>query len=496
MSDSPLTATPEGGIAVIDIGSNTVRMVIYDGFARVPFPLFNEKATCGLGRGIAVTGKLNQEGIELARKALTRFKKLVDILEVGQVSILATAAVRDAEDGMGFAEEVKDLFGIPVSVLSGAEEAELAAHGVACGVHNADGIVADMGGGSLDIIYIHGEAFGKWATLPLGHLRVQEASGGNQNKATDFIDEHLDPLGWLTESGNRTLYIVGGAWRAIGKAFIQMSQYPLNVIDNYSIKRRDAEPLLEEIIRMEPDQLLEFTSIPKRRSMALPLAGLVLKKMIDLARPEKLVFTAYSMREGKFLTTLPEKYRHDDPLLASSKRLVQTRGRFAEHGQELYDWMSPLFTDETEAEKRIRLATCLLSDISWFEHQDYRSEHAFRRIIRLPFAGLSHRERIMLAYSVSYRYDGEPKFFAGSGLGAVLDKKSVDRARVIGAALRLANTLCGGIPKILTKTELVLQQGKLDLLLPPDGVIYASDPVQRRVEALFETLQQEEANGG
>ncbi len=491
MPDSPLTATPEGGIAVIDIGSNTVRMVIYDGFARVPFPLFNEKATCGLGRGIAVTGKLNPDGIGFARKALMRFKKLIDILQVGKVAIVATAAVRDAEDGPVFAKEVSDLFSTPVSVLSGAEEAELAAHGVVCGVHNADGIVADMGGGSLDIIHVHGEVFGKWATLPLGHLRVYEASGGDHQKATEFIDEQLDSLGWLTESGNRTLYIVGGAWRAIGKAFIEMTDYPLNVIDNYSIKRRDAEPLLDQIIEMTEDRLLEFRGIPKRRSIALPLASLVLKKMIDMSRPEKLVFTAYSMREGKFLTTLPEKYRHDDALIASSKRLVQTRGRFAEHGQEIFDWMSPIFTEETEAQKRIRLVTCLLSDISWFEHQDYRAEHAFRRIIRLPFAGLTHSERIMLAYAVSYRYEGEPNFFAGSRLSAILDTKSVNRARVIGAALRLANTLCGGVPKILTKTKLVLKEGKLDMLLPPDGVIYASDPVQRRVQTLFNALQKE-----
>jgi len=486
--DRPKHMTMNGGIAVLDIGSNSVRMVIYDGFARVPFPLFNEKVACGLGRGLAQTGRLSPEGVALAKKALTRFVKMGRFLGVARTDLLATAAMRDAEDGPEFAQWVGGLFGTPVKILSGADEARLAAHGVLCGVPEADGFVGDMGGGSMDVVAIEHGRFGNHETLPLGHLRLVEESDGKIEKAASFIEDHLAKIPWVGAARSRNFYIVGGAWRSIARVFMHKADYPLNVIDNYTLPTEEAVELLNWIIKATPDELSAIPSVAKRRVAPLPLVALVMRRLIELSEPSNLIFSGYSMREGQFLKSLPDEFRHEDPLLAACTRLVQQRGRFEAHGHEIFDWMTPLFPVESKDERRLRLVTCLLSDISWFEHPDFRATHAFQRTLHLPFAGLTHRDRAILAFAIAFRYDGEPKFFEETGIQRLIDDEGLQQARTVGAALRLANTLCHGAPGLLGKTGLTYDGGVLELSLPDDGIIFANDPVLRRVQALVKAV--------
>jgi len=478
----------DGGIAVLDIGSNSVRMVIYDGYARVPFPLFNEKFACGLGRGLAKTGKLSPEGVELAKKALTRFCKMARFLGVARTDLLATAAMREAEDGPDFAKWIENLFETKVTVLSGDDEARLAAHGVLCGVPDADGIVGDLGGGSMDLVALEHGRFGKYETLPLGHLRLQEAAEGNMEKAAAYIEGHLEKLTWLSGARSRNFYIVGGAWRSIARVFMFRAMYPLSVIDNYTVPKDKAIRLLNGIIKASPDELSAIPTVAKRRIPSLPLVSLVMRRIIEIAEPAHLVFSGYSMREGQFLKSLPEDLRYEDPLLAACSRLVEQRGRFEAHGHEMFEWMTPLFPVESKEERRLRLATCLLSDISWFEHPDFRAAHAFQRVLHLPFAGLTHRDRAMLAFAIAFRYDGEPKFFQDTGIQELLDDEGLRRARALGSALRLANTLSHGVSDLLQKTTMTFDGGELELTLPDDGILFSSDPVQRRVQALVKAL--------
>ena len=144
-------------VAIVDIGSNSVRLVAFDNLDRSPIPAFNEKSLCALGNGVFSTGRLSKNGMEKALSALKRFRVLIDIMGITDVHVIATAAARDATNGPEFLSAAQDaLGGAEVKLLSGQREAQLSAFGVLSGVHNPDGVVGDLGGGSLELIDVKG----------------------------------------------------------------------------------------------------------------------------------------------------------------------------------------------------------------------------------------------------------------------------------------------------------------------------------------------------
>ena len=147
-------------VAVIDIGSNSVRLVVYEALTRSPTPIFNEKALCGLGRNVLTSGRLADEAVARALASIRRFRVLCTQLNVGELHVLATAAVRDARNGPDFVAECEAICGVPLRLLSGREEATFAALGVVSGTYQPDGIVGDLGGGSLELVDIKGERIG------------------------------------------------------------------------------------------------------------------------------------------------------------------------------------------------------------------------------------------------------------------------------------------------------------------------------------------------
>jgi exopolyphosphatase/guanosine-5'-triphosphate,3'-diphosphate pyrophosphatase len=481
----------DGRLAVVDIGSNTVRLVVFEGASRVPVPLFNEKVVCGLGRGLDASGRLDPEGTILAREALRRFSRLTEAMQVARVDLLATAAVRDASDGPDFATWVERLFGRPVQVLTGAEEAKLSAHGVLCGFPEADGLVGDLGGGSLDLVGLDKGRFTEVATLPLGHLRVAEVSGGDAVRAAKHINTHLAGLTWLGQTGGETLYVVGGAWRAVGRLFIEHTGYPLHILDNYVIARYEAENLLDLIAGLSRSSLEKIRRISRRRVDSLPFAALVMREVLRIARPRRVAFSGYGMREGQFLKSLDETIRAEDPLLSACAHFASQRSRFGDQGQEIFDWLSPLFPDEPAEHSRIRMAVCLLSDIAWSEHPDYRATHAFQRVLRLPFAGLSHRNRAIMALAVALRHQSERNVDNLAPVLKLLNEEAETRARTLGAGLRLGYTLSGGVPGLLSTVRLRRDEGALYLTLPGDGATFTSEVVQRRLQSLARALNVE-----
>lgn len=473
-----------GHVAVVDIGSNSVRMVVFEGGARVPIPLFNEKVPCGLGRGMGSSGRLNPEGVRLALETLARFARLTTAMAVGRTHLLATAAVREAEDGGTFTAQVGKLFGQEVEVLGGAEEAGLAAQGVLCGVPEADGLVGDLGGGSLDLVTLDRAKFGDYATLPLGHLRLVEVAGGDIEVAEGVVLDYLGRLPWLGKLKGRDLFIVGGAWRAVGRIFIEHTDHPLQVLDNFTLGRGEALKLLGLISRQSRRSLEKVRGLSRKRVESLPFAALVMKTLVERAQPGRLVFSGYSMREGCFLRDLPEDLRHEDPLVHGCRRLAAQVRRFGAIGEEAFGWLSPVFTGESDGERRERLAVSLLADIGWTEHPDHRARHAFDRALHLPFAGLDHRGRAVMAYALALRYDDAYPIVRGSGTGRLLDDAGEARARKLGAGLRLAMVMAGGAPGVLGQTELAIRDGMLRLKLPGPAAALANELVQRRFQEL------------
>jgi exopolyphosphatase/guanosine-5'-triphosphate,3'-diphosphate pyrophosphatase len=482
-SDQALAGSaPVEHVAVIDIGSNSIRLVVYDQLKRSPMPVFNEKLLCGLGRGVEKTGRLNPDGVKQALDALDRFRVLANGMRVGRLDVLATAAVRDADDGAEFVAEVTRRTGFTVQVISGTREAQLSAMGVLSGTPAADGLVGDLGGGSLELIGLDRGVIGEHLTLPLGPLRLMESGANRAGELVRAIDQHLGQLGWLETVRGRPFFPVGGSWRALAKLHMEQTNHPLHIIHQYMIPAEEARDFASLIARQSRSSL-EKLSGSRRRADTLPYAALVFERLVRAAQPSQVIFSAYGLREGHLFSLLTPEQRLQDPLLSAAADWTARFGRLNDPSQ-LFAWTSGLFAGEDEAAQRLRHAACLLSDVGWVDHPDYRAEHAFLRILRFPFPGIDHAERAYLALCGYARYAGDIGGSLTGSARSLLSDSQATKALMLGLALRLAHTLTGGGLALLQSTTLKVTGDSLLLILPEDGSVPGGEIVQRRLDAL------------
>lgn len=458
-------------VGIVDIGSNSVRLVVYDGLRRAPAPIFNEKLLCGLGRGVAITGKLSDEGIERALDALSRFKLLCGHIGVEDLFAVATAAAREAKNGPDFIKQARNALGAKISVLSGKKEARLAAMGVLSAIPDADGIVGDLGGGSLELVDVRGGEIGDGVTLPLGPLRLRDVSGGSAEEAQALIDGAFSSLDLLKLLEGRNFYAVGGAWRNLARLHIAQNRYPLNVMQSYTIEQNAARSLAGLVAGLSPESVREIGSINSVRAETLPLASMVLDRLLRYGKPSQVIMSANGLREGLLHSKLPKKKRGQDPLLAACWDTARMMARSPEHERELCKWTDQLFKDsplkETSEQKRLRHAACLLADTGWLTHPNYRGERALTHVSEASFSGVDHPGRVFLALTVYYRYKGPFYENAPDALVSMVEGDMVDRARLISAAQRLSYVLSGAMPGVLPKIKLEFKSGKMLILRLP-----------------------------
>jgi exopolyphosphatase / guanosine-5'-triphosphate,3'-diphosphate pyrophosphatase len=475
-----------GCVAVVDIGSNSLRLVVYDGIRRAPRNLLNEKVMCGLGRSLEETGRLDPDGVLLAHANLQRFIALARSIGVVRLDVLATAAVRDASDGRGFVAEIEKRHRLKVKVLAGAEEGRLSAFGVLAGIPDANGVVGDLGGGSVELVPVAGGQVGSAATLPIGPLRLA-VHADDDRKLRDVVDKHLASIAWLgTKLDGGAFYAVGGAWRALARIHMEQSRYPLHIIQQYTVPRGEAEDFLDILARQSRKSLEKITTVSRKRLDGVPIAARVLHRLLRRVAPKQLVFSAFGLREGHVYSLLRGDMQRQDPLLAACADLALANRRFGADGEELFAWTSPLFVDESDPRRRLRHAASLLGDIAWDEHPDYRAEQALHNVLYMPIAGLDHGERAWLAATSFARYGGGENSF--EVLHALLDEDARTAARVAGLALRLGYTLSGGVPGLLGRSKLGLEGGALVLSLAPEAAKRFGESVQRRLDALGRSL--------
>jgi exopolyphosphatase/guanosine-5'-triphosphate,3'-diphosphate pyrophosphatase len=475
-------------IAVIDIGSNSVRLVVYEGLTRAPTPIFNEKVLAGLGRQVQTTGLLAHEAIDTALEALERFRALCDILKVKRIWAIATAACRDARNGQAFIREAERICRAPITVLSGKREASLTAFGVIAGMYRPDGIVGDLGGGSLELVDVHGTRVRSGLTLPLGGLALQDIAGKSIKKAEKIVADTFEDLDMLHEGEDRTFYAVGGTWRALARLHMWQTGYPFHVMHNYRISAREALEFSRLVHRVDTETLSKIEVVPSARRPLLAYAALVMEHLVDTINPKDVVISVLGVREGLLYSLLKQKERTYDPLLQAAADLNVLRSRSPRHGEELIAWtdrfMASTGIAESADERRLRHAACLLGDIGWRAHPDYRGEQSMNIIANGAFIAVDHPSRAYLALAVYFRHAGLSEDDLSPRLRELASTHILDHARILGAAMRVAYILTAGQSGVLPKAPLQVKRGKLVLKLSGRYAKLAHERLSNRLRAL------------
>jgi exopolyphosphatase/guanosine-5'-triphosphate,3'-diphosphate pyrophosphatase len=482
-------------IAVIDIGSNSVRLVIYEGLTRSPTPIFNEKVLAGLGREVQSTGLLAADAVEKALEALLRFRALCDTAGVKRLWCVATAACRDAENGPDFITAAERICRKHIEVLSGKREATLAALGVVSGLYRPDGIVGDLGGGSLELTEVHGHQVRHGVTLPLGSLALQDLAEKSIKKAEKIVRKTLAREPLLRDGHGRTFYAVGGTWRALARLLMWQTGYPLHVMHGYVIPAREALEFSRLIHRVNPEMLSRIEMVNEARRPLLPYAALVLEHIVRIARPKQVVISALGVREGLLYSELPASERAKDGLIAAAQELNLLRSRSPRHGEELLAWtdrfMASSGIEETAEEKRLRRAACLLADIGWRAHPDYRGEQSLNIIANAAFVAVDHPGRTFLALAVFFRHVGLGDDELSPHVRELASARMLDRARVLGATLRVAYLVSASMPGVLPHTPLTVQRGRLRLQLRGKFAALAGERLFNRLRQLARLIGRE-----
>ena len=428
-------------VGVIDVGSNSVRLVVFDGAARSPAYFYNEKIMCALGAGLSQTGRLNPEGRKRALSAIKRFAALAEGMGIPALTAVATAAVREASDGGDFRQEVLVETGIKIWIIDGKEEARLSAQGVLLGWPGSYGLVCDIGGSSMELADLAEGRVGRRLTSALGPLKLREIKGGRK-AIKAYVRETMAQL--HDEMGNETgmrLFLVGGSWRAIARVDMERRDYPLTVLHEYRMSSRQISKTAEYIRKSDLQDLRNRCNISDSRMSLVPLATIVLKELMRTFKPKDVAISSYGIREGMLYEQMPRALRERDPLVEACRFVEAKDARLPGFGRLLYDFVKPLFPRANWQRKRIIKAACLLHDVSWRAHPDYRAEVTFDNATRANLGGLKHYERVFLGLALMNRYTSKTANTRFDPLFAMLDEAQVKEAVILGKAMRLGAML-------------------------------------------------------
>jgi len=474
-------------IAVIDVGSNSVRLVVFDGIARSPAYFFNEKVLCGLGRGVSETGRLNPDGVARARVTLRRFAELAVRMHVSALEAVATAAVRVAEDGRQFVAQIEQETGIRIRIATGAEEARLSAQGVLLGRPGAEGLVADIGGVSMELGRIAGGRVLSGVTTPLGPFPLRD-TGLKGRTLADWIDDRLEAAAERVPGPVPELFLVGGAWRALARVHMARHGYPLSVLHEYRMAPDDLAAEALRITAETPDELVALSRISRSRAENLPLNALVLHRALAVLRPARVSLSIFGLREGVLWDHLGPEDRARDPLIEACRFTETSRARFPGFGQTLFDWLRPVLDDFAPRERRLALAACLLHDVNWRIHPDFRPMMGFETMIRALSGGIDHKGRVFVGLALYYRYSSSRSGRPVPEVLGLLDRTAQAHAERLGRAMRLGAMLSASTDG-LEEALLDIVDGKLRLVLQGGMRDLAGEVVEKRLAGLARVIQ-------
>ena len=471
--------------AVIDIGSNSVRLVVYEGPPRAPAVIFNEKVPAGLGRGLAIDGRIAPEDAERGLAALRRYALLAHHMKVETLQCVATAAVRDATNGADFMAGAAEA-GLSIRLLSGEEEALAAGSGVLSAIPDAHGVAVDLGGGSLELAEVGQGRVGRRASFPLGVLRLPALRKDGPQSFERTVRKMLRGAGWPGELEGLPLYLVGGSWRALSRLDLELTKAPLAVLDQHILPRTALRRLLRATRRLSLEELKAIPGMASNRAVTLPDAAALLAALVSIIDASEMTVSSSGLREGLLYQALDAETQAQDPLIVAAEFEGRRLARFAQHGRAIADWIAPLFAHEAEEDRRIRLAACLLSDVAWSANPDFRAERGTEIGLHGNWRGIDIPGRILLARALHAGFGGNDSDFPL--MGALVSHERCARARQWGLAIRLAQRLTGGIEAPLKGSALDRAGDQLVLRLKPGWHHLAGEPVERRLRSLAQAL--------
>lgn len=470
--------------AIVDIGSNSVRMVVYDQLGRAPLPRYVEKSLARLGDGLAQTEAISDDGFRRTVEALRRFRAIADAMGVSRIDVTATEAIRRATNGKKLVAAIKEASGLDVRILEGEEEARFSALGIISGFFRPVGVVGDMGGGSLEVAHAIDDHVGQhWVSLPLGALPVEALLEKGVDEAKRAIDKLLKSR--LHQSfAMPVFYAVGGGWRTLAKIHMAIEKAPVPVVHGHSLETRAARDLCKHLLRLSPAKLAELQGVPERRVRTTPAAALVLDRLLKWLEPERVVFSALGLREGWLFSQLSQAEQYLDPIIEGARLIGLPLARVPTFAPALVPWTAPLFAGETPAETRLRVAVCALSDMAWRDDPDLRAEESFRRLLSLPFIGVDHAERVFIALAIHARYAGKPDAPWLSPAISLLSPAKRKRALILGRLILLAYRLSGSAPAVLARSRVVILPDGLRLEVDRSAAAPDSEVVADRLKLL------------
>lgn len=481
-ASSAQSAVPVMG--VVDVGSNSVRLVVFEDGFRSPDYFFNEKTICRLGEGLSTTGRLNPEGKLRAMAALRRFVELSEHMGVSKLVGVGTAAMRDAEDAPAFRDEIARETGLEIMVAMGNEEARLSASGVLLGWPDARGVIADIGGASLELARVDGDQISRAVTTPAGHLRLIDRDAPDAQSALRALRTAATDFGEM----DGPLILIGGAWRGLAKAQMSRTEYPLHVLMGYELSPEEALDLCDWAQDASPSELKKVADASSSRVRSIAGGAAALKTLLTTLQPESVRISAYGLREGLVYDRMHPAMRSQDPLIAAALRMEDRAARSPGFGAELFNWITPVIENMDASEQRLAHAACLLHDVNWRQHPDFRALACFATVTRANLSGVGHKGRIFIGAALLHRYKTYALDRDVSAALGLLPDDTLQTAQAVGRALRLGAMLTGSAKGMLGKSRLEIDGKELTLFLEPAVAVLAGERVERRLAALADCL--------
>ncbi|SEM60854.1 exopolyphosphatase / guanosine-5'-triphosphate,3'-diphosphate pyrophosphatase [Sphingomonas gellani] len=467
--------------AIIDIGSNSIRLVVYQGPARIPAVLFNEKVLAGLGRGVATSGAIDEAGMAAARTALARFAAVAREMKVTTVRTVATAAVRDASNGADLIDAAT-ANGLSVELLSGEEEATASGQGVLSAFPSADGIVGDLGGGSLELVRLSRGTITERVSFPLGVLRLAALPERRGKAFVRHVGWMIERAGWKGAGKGLPIFLVGGSWRALARLHMHLTAYPLPIIHGYAMTADEVTKLVCMVGRLDKTQIKEVPGLSSGRAATLGDAGALLEVLFRTLGPQVAIASSFGLREGLLHQALDADTRALDPLIVAAREEGRQLGRFAEHGDLLQRWIDPVFADEPPHIARIRHAACLLADVGWRANPEFRAERGLEIALHGAWVGITASERAVLAQALFTSLCGRTE--SPAPLDTLATDDALRQAASWGLAMRLGQRLSAGLARPLERSSLHIDGSDLVLSLPQDDEGLYGETVAKRHAAL------------